>query len=250
MAAITTTRAILGHEGEQTLVREFFRGALGYFVEVGANDPIVGSQSWHLEQLGWSGVLIEPQPELASRLRAERRARVFDVACSSIENAGGLAPLYVDGRYTSLNQQPPVIGRKPKDVLPVRLRTLDEVLTEAGAAAPIDFVSIDVEGHTIEVLQGTTLSRWRPRLVLIEDHVTSLDVHRHMVRSGYRWFRRTGLNSWYVPREAAPAIGAIGRLQFFRKYYLGTPLRIARDALRRVRANWRRGGHASSIPVD
>ncbi len=159
-------------------------------------------------------------------------------------------PLRVDGAYSSLNQELSVIGRKPKSVLSVRVRTLDEVLTEAGATAPIDFVSIDVEGHTVEVLKGAALSRWRPRLMLIEDHVTSLDIHRHMVRNGYRWIRRTGLNSWYVPREAAPAIGAIGRLQFFRKYYLGTPIRVARDALRRVRAKWRRVGRASSIPAD
>jgi FkbM family methyltransferase len=231
--------AIVGHEGEQTLIREFFGESPGYFVEVGANDPVAGSQSWHLEQSGWSGVLIEPQPELASRLRSERRARVFEAACSSHENAGTLAPLHVDGAYSSLDEKSPVIDRKLKGAILVRLRTLDEILTEAGAPTPVDFVSIDVEGHTVEVLKGATLSRWRPRLLLIEDHVTTLNVHRYMVSNGYRWFRRTGLNSWYVPSETAPAIGAVGRLQFFRKYYLGTPFRIARDALRRFRAYWR-----------
>ena len=52
---------------EQELVREFFAGVrAGFFVEVGANRPRQESQTWHLEQLGWSGVLIEPQPHLAA----------------------------------------------------------------------------------------------------------------------------------------------------------------------------------------
>ena len=57
------------HEEEQTRVREFFGGDnSGYFVEVGANHPTHGSQTWHLEQAGWTGVLVEPQPDLAAFL--------------------------------------------------------------------------------------------------------------------------------------------------------------------------------------
>ena len=73
---------------EQKLVREFFEGAQsGFFVEVGANRPQQESQTWHLEQLGWTGVLIEPQPNLADDLRRARSAKVFAVACSSPEAA-------------------------------------------------------------------------------------------------------------------------------------------------------------------
>ena len=54
---------------EQELVQEFFRDTRsGFFVEVGANRPRQASQTWHLEQLGWTGILIEPQPDLAERL--------------------------------------------------------------------------------------------------------------------------------------------------------------------------------------
>jgi hypothetical protein len=45
--------------------------------------------------------------------------------------------------------------------------------------------------------------------------------------------RRTGFNAWYVPRDHPINIGLFGRLQFVRKYYLGLPFRLARDAKRR-----------------
>jgi hypothetical protein len=45
---------------EMRLVAAFFGNMKGYFAEVGANDPREGSQTWHLEQAGWTGILIEP----------------------------------------------------------------------------------------------------------------------------------------------------------------------------------------------
>lgn len=48
-------------QNEQLLVREYFQNKLdGYYVDVGANHPVEESQTWHLEQLGWSDLLIEP----------------------------------------------------------------------------------------------------------------------------------------------------------------------------------------------
>ena len=80
------------HDEEHALVREFFGGdTSGYFVEVGANHPTEGSQTWHLEQAGWTGVLVEPQPDLAAFLVTSRKARVFAAACSSPDNAGQIA---------------------------------------------------------------------------------------------------------------------------------------------------------------
>jgi len=114
----------------------------------------------------------------------------------------------------------------------VPVMTLDQVLEDAGAPQPLDFVSIDVEGHDVEVLAGFDLARWRPRLLLIEDVVQSLDLHRHLVARGYRWMRRTGINSWYVPAAAPFRLDLKGRAQFVRKYYLGLPFRMLREKKR------------------
>ena len=76
--------------------------------------------------------------------------------------------------------------------------------------------------------------RWRPRLILIEDVVQNLKLHHYLSSRGYRWFRRTGINSWYVPADAPDRIGPAGWLQFVRKYYLGLPFRILRDKKRRL----------------
>ncbi len=236
-ASSPTLRAIFRPEDEEGLIRAFLGERAGFFIDVGAAEPEFGSQTFHLEQSGWTGVLVEPRPDQAGKLRGSRRAAVFAVACSSPGNAGRSMPLRLRGGYSSLNETLVISGLEPQGVIEVPIRTLDDILTEVKAPAPIDFVSIDVEGHETEVLDGFDLARWRPRLILVEDHVLNLTLHRHLQARGYKWVRRTGLNGWYVPADDPMEVGWLGRLQFVRKYYLNMPTRWVRDAVRRVRAS-------------
>jgi FkbM family methyltransferase len=231
----TTDRVMFLAEDEAPLVQAFLGGS-GYFVDVGANEPVVGSQSYYLEQLGWDGILIEPQPELAAALRGSRKARVYAVACSSPENAGRRMTLKLAGIYSTLNPQFSYAKARSVGEIEVPVKTLDEVLIEAGAPVPIDFLSIDVEGHELDLLRGFDFDRWRPRLVLIEDLVLDRKLHQALKARGYAWMRRTGINSWYVPARLAPRVGLYGRLQFVRKYYVGVPIRRLRETLRRRRS--------------
>ncbi|HEU4359490.1 MAG TPA: FkbM family methyltransferase [Xanthobacteraceae bacterium] len=221
-------------------MRNFFAGVRsGFFVEVGANRPRDQSQTWHLEQLGWTGILIEPQPDLAGDLCRVRSAKVFAVACSSPENAGRRMQLHVAGPLSALDRDRMAPGAQPEGVVEVPVRTLDDILLEAHAPVGFDFLSIDVEGHELEVLSGFDFARWRPRLVLLEDHVGNLSKHRFLRAAGYRLVRRFDNNGWYVPADATIQLSSRERWPIVRKYYLALPFRIARNASRRLRRRLR-----------
>jgi FkbM family methyltransferase len=220
---------------ETRLVAAFFGNIKGYYVEVGANDPRERSQTWHLEQQGWSGVLIEPQPNLAAELHARRKAKVFAAACSSPDNAGQELPLHVAGPLSSLDRRSMAPGATPEKIIRVPVRTLDSILEEAGSPVAFDFLSIDVEGHEIEVLRGLDLARWRPRLIMVEDHVADLSKHRYLNAAGYRIIRRYENNGWYVPRDSAVTCHWTDRWEIMRKYYLALPFRMLRNLSRQIR---------------
>jgi FkbM family methyltransferase len=233
-------RAIFPYQVEERLKEEFFAGAgEGFFVDVGANEPTEGSQTWHLERLGWRGVVVEPQPRLVQKLKEQRHATVFACACSSPQNAGKSLPFQIAGIFSSLNLDFFVAGMQKEEIIEVPVRTLDDILVEADAPSPIDLLVIDVESHEIDVLNGLTLARWQPRLIFIEDIVLNLRLHRVLQSRGYKWVRRTGINSWYVPAASPLSVSPWGHFQFFRKYYLGTPLRNLREFKRRKRAQFR-----------
>src|SRR5205823_4844967 len=136
---------------------------------------------------------------------------------------------------SSLDRDRMAPGAEPEWVIEVPARTLDDILTEAGAPSRFDFLSVDVEGHELEVLSGFDFVRWRPRLVLLEDHVGNLGKHRFMRAAGYQLIRRVENNGWYVPRATVVAVGACERWEIIRKYYLALPFRVARNASRRLR---------------
>ena len=220
-----------GPDVEQGLVRRFFGDRPGTFVDVGANDPVVDSQTWHLEQRGWTGLLVEPDPDCCRRLRERRTGTVVERACSSPANAGKTLQLHRAGAHSTVEARPIARGTAvPQEVVEVRCDTLDAILREHGVRPGFELLSMDIEGHELPALEGFDLARWRPQLVLLEDHVTHLDKHRHMASRGYELVLRTGLNSWYVPPERTLAQGLAARLEFLRKYYLGLPLRKLRFA--------------------
>ena len=157
------------------------------------------------------------------------------MACSSRANAGQRMKLHVAGALSSLERDRMAPGAELERVIEVPIRTLDDVLAEAQAPAPIDLISLDVEGHELQVLDGFTLSRWKPRLILLEDHVGDLTKHRFLSAQGYRLVRRVENNGWYVPRDAAVSVGPRERWEIVRKYYLALPFRMLRNASRRLR---------------
>ncbi len=224
--------------GEKELVWKYFgRKRDGVFVEVGANDPVAGSQTWLLEQNGWQGAVVEPQASLCEKLRPARpRSRVFQVACScpGSEGEADLVLTEYDGNAT-LKPQRDSHGINYVGAERVRITTLDSVL-QAADISHVDFLSLDVEGHEIEVMRGFNFEKYKPSLILIEDGVRDLAKHRFLKRRGYKLVKRTTLNNWYVPKEHPFKMSSWReQLELVRKMYLGLPFRKLQLFLRRRR---------------
>src|SRR5262249_61000789 len=127
------------------------------------------------------------------------------------ENAGRHMRLHVAGALSSLDRHRMAPGAQAERIIDVPVSTLDDILLAAHAPDGFDLLSVDVEGHELEVLSGCDLARWRPRLVLLEDHVGNLEKHRFMKGAGYRLIRRVENNGWYVPRHPAGALAPAQR---------------------------------------
>lgn len=187
---------------EDKTLAYIFRGKVGTCVEVGAYDGIYLSNTYHFEQLGWRCILIEPNRDLCKRIREVRNnAMVFECAASDQTTQ---AWLYAGGNdrddmYSSL--EPSKLLAEPRRAMsyPVKIRPLDTILEEANITS-IDFLTIDVEGHEAAVLNGITLDRWKPLIVLIEDNsdLSDATIERHMSEAGYFRLYRTGVNDWYA----------------------------------------------------
>jgi FkbM family methyltransferase len=153
----------------------------GFFVEAGANDGFEQSNTYWLERFcGWSGVLVEPVPQLYREAARERsRSQVFNCALVSFGDEGPVTMRYgnlmsiisgsrgsdaADHAYLAPARR---TGMEPSYEVTVPGRTLTSILDEA-QAPEIDLLSLDVEGFEPQALKGLDFERHAPRYLLVE----------------------------------------------------------------------------------
>jgi len=223
---------------DQLVWQAFGSRTNGFFVEVGACDTRVGSQTFFLEEQGWRGILVEPQSRFCGALRQGRPgSTVFRVACGAPGQPAEV-PIHIAEAASHSSLVKNLIDPSERYVRTemVKLMTLDTLLAKAGNPT-IDFVSIDVEGTQLDVLRGFSLQQYRPALLLIEDHLHHLKIHRYLKHQGYRLVKRTGLNNWYVPKDKPFTLTTpLERLRLWKKVWANTPFRKARLWVRRRRS--------------
>jgi FkbM family methyltransferase len=220
---------------EWQLLQEFFNAsATGWFVEVGLRNPASGSRVHLLENAGWTGVIVDPRPDVAAFLVSARKARIVAAACVAPDEAGRPLTLRLAGPLSSFDMGEP--GRHERSFpIEVPARTLDDILGEAGAPKPLDLLTLDVQGRELDALLGLDFGRWKPRLIVIADDIADLQRHRFLKESGYALLRRVGGSGWYVPADSEAAARR-ERWPVLRDYYLKWPLRKAAQAAQRLRA--------------
>jgi FkbM family methyltransferase len=144
--------------------------ATGVFLEIGANDGYSQSNTFALETLyGWRGILIEPLPRHYEKCRKVRtNSECFNVACASQPGEVVLDDSNLTSVALGLQDKAEEASRLHSGrLVTVPAVTLSSVI-DRSSFSRVDFLSIDVEGAELEVLQGLDLDRHLPDFLLVE----------------------------------------------------------------------------------
>jgi hypothetical protein len=194
---------------EEWFIRDFFNDARGRtFVDVGAWEPVRGSNTYRLERdLGWSGLAIDALSELESRYAAERpRTRFFTAFITDVDH--GNATLHVSRRLTEVASGSEAMVKlfdRPTEARLVPQRTLDSLLEEA-AVQTFDFLNLDIEMGEPAALRSFDIDRFRPSLVCVEAHgATRQAILDYFAEHGYvlvgRYLPYDRVNLYFTPRR-------------------------------------------------
>jgi FkbM family methyltransferase len=168
------------------------------YLDIGAADPIIGSNTYALYQQGARGVLVEPTPEKADLLRRARPRDTVVQAGAAFDGAR-TAELILFGRgnaglFNTFNaaQADKAIAAsnawreqlRPVGKIEVPLVTIGDIIAKyLGGKAP-DFVSIDVEGYDYGVLSMLDFAVHQPAVICVE--ASAGDFHGLLSPHGYR----------------------------------------------------------------
>jgi FkbM family methyltransferase len=153
----------------QDLLCHFFiqENETGIFVEVSVRDGELFSNTKMLEEKSWDGILIEPNKQFHRQIKKNRCASLIKKAAGDSKSSLRFYETKIGELSYTETEPNDGLSRDIRRSYNVDVETLDEILSSAEIKS-LDFLSIDVEGHELEVLKGLTLSNFNPRVCTIE----------------------------------------------------------------------------------
>lgn len=162
-------------EGEDRVVARILGSQpKGFYVDIGAHDPVRFSNTYLFYRMGWRGIAIEPAPAAAKAFaRVRPRDTILTLAVGSQQ---GTLPYYEFDEPAlntlSADRAADLAAHTSYRLLrtaSVEVQTLDAILTaHLPAGTAIDLLSVDTEGMDLDVLESNDWTRFRPRIVVVE----------------------------------------------------------------------------------
>lgn len=182
-----------------------------FYLDIGANDPIAFSNTYQFYLNGGSGICVEPNPTLVRSHKSKRSKDTIIQAGISHEETT-LADYYVMNWHefntfdkTQAEQvEKNYEGRN--DILSVekiKLISVDNLLEQHVKNNAIDFLSLDVEGFDLKILQAWDFINHAPKIICVEIYDPKLkeknnEIHELLIDKNYKMAAQNPINGIYV----------------------------------------------------
>jgi len=183
-----------------------------YYIELGTNHPMKGSNTYALYLRGGHGVLVEPNRRLKNLIKLVRPRDVLIEKALSLD--GEAAVFYelthpsistldysaIDDEYKNEHE-----GFRVKETYTVDTITINELM-ESLERVP-DVFSIDIEGLDYEILTQMDLEKYRPAVMIVELFALGAKkqngdkIEQLLKENKYQRFHSNGLNAIYVDKK-------------------------------------------------
>jgi FkbM family methyltransferase len=184
----------------------FYRVNYGCYVDVGANNPLIQSNTHFFYRKGWRGVNIDALPDSMSLFKKIRPQDINIEAAISDDEAeltyymfeSSFYNTFCDKDIDKIKEVAKLIGTKK-----IKTTKLESIFDKLNLQS-IDFISIDVEGLDLKVLKSNNWCKYRPRVIVCEFFSTGIgslindNVYQFLTENGYRFLCNSVSNVFYI----------------------------------------------------
>lgn len=183
----------------------------GFFCDIGGNHPLRLNNTLHFEELGWKGIAFEPLPYMGELWAKHRRALLIPFALSDrkgevkftvVKDATGWEDM-----LSFITETANADCDYETEEITVQTKVFKEVAAKEGIVH-IDYLSLDVEGHEMNVLQGIDFDMVRINVMTVENNPQGCEIYgddnirKLMFENGFiLWGRIMGLDDIYVHKD-------------------------------------------------
>jgi len=184
--------------GEDIVLNNMFANkSTGFYVDIGAHHPYRISNTYLLYKRGWRGMNIDANPETIAMFK---RARSQDTNINvgvGLEVATLPYHQFSDPAVNTFSDTDAEVWKKKRfltylGTTPVTIKPLAAILSESlPPNTTIDVMSVDVEGFDLQVLESNDWNKFRPTVLIVEDHTFTFatkdtnPIFQFLARNGY-----------------------------------------------------------------
>jgi hypothetical protein len=153
---------------QDLIINHFFKNKKkGIYIDVGCYHPYNGNNTKLLYDKGWSGINIDLDFHTIDFFNfVRKRDENINIAISDKE---GEKDLYFFHNRSAINSLSATRKEKAKEIRKIKTKTLNSVLENSKFKdEKINLISIDVEGHELEVVKSIDLKKYAPEMIVIE----------------------------------------------------------------------------------
>ena len=168
--------------GEDAVLFKMFRRQLGLgvggtFADIGALTPCEMSNTYLFYRMGWRGIAVDANPELAAKWSDARPEDRFLHAAVGEQEGRAFWFRHRTNLGMSMVSSEPVAPSAEHDpaAVEVPMRRLDSIFAEHLGDRPLDLLCMDIEETELPALKSNDWNRWRPKVVLVEAHGFQID---------------------------------------------------------------------------
>lgn len=185
----------------------------GIYIELGAVDGIIQSNTKFFEDtLDWTGILIEPNLEMYEKLKLNRpnnflfnnlisnkKEELDFLSMESITPVAGIIETLPKEHYTKFYENDKYTKLK-KQIVKIKPTTLTDIINKTNFTH-IDLLSLDVEGHELEVLKSYDF-KINIYVILIEtlgvDKNNENECRKILINNNYKFFSKCAHNEIFI----------------------------------------------------
>ena len=171
----------------------------GIYIDVGCHHPFLNNHSYLLYKSGWEGINIDIDYNSIDMFNFFRKSDVN--IQTAVTDHKGKVDLFFYHNRAAKNTISKEFGSDAKVQKKINSDTLNNIIENSKFKnSKIDFVSIDVEGNEINVLNGFNLKKYKPKLILLEfilpnkkefyekdiNEITNSEVYNFLIKNEYK----------------------------------------------------------------
>jgi hypothetical protein len=203
--SIYSKKKYFSFSGVDVVIENIFRNHQhGFYIDVGCQHPIKNNNTFLLHKKGWSGINIDLDKDNINLFNSARPTDYnVNIAVSNKIKEVDLFFYHKKSPINTIDQKTSEFQKaKVTSVKRIQTNTLNNIiLSSKFIDKNFDLLSIDVEGHELQVFEGLDFTKFAPNVIVVEyldlnvkkleiknlsiDRIFNSDIYKFLISKNY-----------------------------------------------------------------